>query len=48
VKLIALTGYGQASDLHRAVEAGFDLHLLKPMDPAKLELLLESAAAGVG
>ena len=44
VKLIALTGYGQASDLHRAVEAGFDMHLLKPVDPAKLELLLEGAA----
>jgi signal transduction histidine kinase len=40
VRLIALTGYGQASDRQRAMEAGFDLHLLKPVDPAKLEDVL--------
>jgi signal transduction histidine kinase/ActR/RegA family two-component response regulator len=45
VKLIALTGYGQASDRDRAVAAGFDMHLLKPVDPTRLELLLENAAA---
>jgi signal transduction histidine kinase/CheY-like chemotaxis protein len=44
VKLIALTGYGQASDRHRALESGFDMHLLKPVDPVQLELLLESPA----
>jgi two-component system CheB/CheR fusion protein len=38
--LIALTGYGQEADRARALEAGFDLHLLKPVDPARLRELL--------
>ena len=42
VKLVALTGYGQSSDRDRALAAGFDMHLLKPVDPGQLELLLES------
>ncbi|HUP31163.1 MAG TPA: ATP-binding protein, partial [Usitatibacter sp.] len=41
VKLIALTGYGQASDRERALQAGFDMHLLKPVDPVQLERLLD-------
>lgn len=32
-KLIAITGYGQPADRARALEAGFDMHLLKPIDP---------------
>lgn len=36
--IIALTGYGQASDLHEAHAAGFDAHLLKP---AKVDDLLK-------
>jgi signal transduction histidine kinase/CheY-like chemotaxis protein len=40
VRLIALTGYGQASDRTRALEAGFDVHLLKPVDPIELESVL--------
>jgi len=40
VRLIALTGYGQASDRTRALEAGFDVHLLKPVDPVELEVVL--------
>jgi PAS domain S-box-containing protein len=31
-KLIAVTGYGQADDRARGVEAGFDAHLVKPID----------------
>jgi len=31
IKLIAITGYGQASDRARAFEAGFDAHLVKPI-----------------
>jgi signal transduction histidine kinase len=31
VKLIALTGYGQEQDRQRALDAGFDLHLTKPV-----------------
>ena len=33
MKLIAITGYGQPADRARALEAGFDMHLLKPIDP---------------
>ena len=43
VRLIALTGYGQASDREKAAAAGFDLHLLKPVDPKALENLLQTA-----
>jgi CheY-like chemotaxis protein len=32
VKLVALTGYGQGEDLRLAREAGFDDHLVKPVD----------------
>jgi CheY-like chemotaxis protein len=39
-RLIALTGYGQEEDQRRAREAGFDLHLTKPVDPVALERLL--------
>jgi len=39
-KLIALTGFGQESDRMLALEAGFDEHLVKPIDLARLESLL--------
>ena len=42
VRLIALTGYGQAEDKRRAYEEGFDLHLTKPVDPVILPDLLAS------
>jgi signal transduction histidine kinase/ActR/RegA family two-component response regulator len=38
--LVALTGYGLAEDRQRAFEAGFDAHLVKPMDEAELDKLL--------
>lgn len=37
IRLIALTGYGLAEDQQRALEAGFDLHLVKPIN---FELLM--------
>jgi signal transduction histidine kinase/CheY-like chemotaxis protein len=40
VYLIAMTGYGQPEDRRRAVEAGFDLHLTKPVDMRALCHLL--------
>jgi len=40
VRLIALTGYGQAADRERALSAGFDMHVLKPVDPAELRVML--------
>jgi CheY-like chemotaxis protein len=38
--LIAITGWGQADDKRRALAAGFDHHLTKPVDPTQLEALL--------
>ncbi len=43
VILIALTGWGQDEDKQRAFEAGFDHHLVKPVDPDALAKLLASA-----
>jgi two-component system CheB/CheR fusion protein len=40
IQLIALTGYGQSYDRTRAQEAGFDLHLTKPVDPRELRRVL--------
>ena len=38
--LIALTGYGHAEDRRRALEAGFDDHVLKPASLAQLEAVV--------
>jgi CheY-like chemotaxis protein len=38
--LIAVTGYGQDGDRRRTEEAGFDLHLTKPVQPSRLEEIL--------
>jgi CheY-like chemotaxis protein len=50
--LIALTGYGRDPDRRRALDAGFDEHLVKPVDLDvlldKLQRLLRKAAAAVG
>jgi CheY-like chemotaxis protein len=43
ILLIAMTGYGQPSDKDLALQAGFDAHLLKPIDPEVLERLLADA-----
>ena len=39
-RLIALSGYGQDSDIQAALEAGFDQHLTKPPHPERLERIL--------
>ncbi len=39
--VIAVTGWGQPEDHARSAGAGFDAHLVKPVDPAKLLALLE-------
>jgi signal transduction histidine kinase/CheY-like chemotaxis protein len=39
--LIAVTGYGQASDHERVMEAGFDEHVVKPLDAARISELIE-------
>jgi PAS domain S-box-containing protein len=41
--LIAISGWGQDQDKRRALAAGFDLHLTKPIDPGGLEALLQRA-----
>jgi len=40
VRLVAMTGYGQEEDRRRAQQAGFDAHLVKPVDPELLHQLL--------
>jgi two-component system, sensor histidine kinase len=40
MRMVAMTGYGQPSDVERAASAGFDHHLLKPVDPQLLDTLL--------
>jgi CheY-like chemotaxis protein/two-component sensor histidine kinase len=42
VTLVALTGWGQEGDRKRAMESGFDYHLVKPVDPDALNQLLAS------
>ena len=39
IRLIALTGYGQADDHRRVMEAGFDVHLVKPV---QLDALIDA------
>ncbi len=43
LRLIALTGYGQSSDRRRSSEAGFDAHLVKPVD---LDVILAAVERG--
>src|SRR5262249_35991328 len=44
IGLVAVTGYGQASDRKRAEQAGFEHHLVKPIQLEVLEGLLASRA----
>ena len=41
--LVAVTGYGQREDRRRTREAGFEHHLVKPVEPEKLRELIDSA-----
>ena len=38
--IIALSGWGQEEDKRRSKSAGFNFHMVKPVDPAALEKLL--------
>jgi two-component system CheB/CheR fusion protein len=42
VLLVALTGWGQEEDRRRSREAGFDHHLIKPVDVEPLQALIAS------
>ena len=46
VVIVAMTGYGQAEDRRRSREAGFDHHLVKPVEPARLMEILRAPAPG--
>jgi CheY-like chemotaxis protein len=41
--LIAISGYGQEQDKQRSADAGFDFHLVKPINTANLLALLAQA-----
>jgi signal transduction histidine kinase/ActR/RegA family two-component response regulator len=43
--IIALTGYGQPEDRQRVIEAGFDHHLVKPVNIDELKILLQKGKA---
>ncbi|MGV3742586.1 MAG: ATP-binding protein, partial [Burkholderiaceae bacterium] len=45
IRLIALTGYGLKEDRHRALDAGFDLHLAKPLKYEELKRFLNEDVA---
>ncbi|HET7499237.1 MAG TPA: ATP-binding protein [Candidatus Eisenbacteria bacterium] len=45
IRLVALTGWGQDEDRRRSKEAGFDEHVVKPIDPASLRVLLRRVRA---
>jgi PAS domain S-box-containing protein len=46
LKLIAITGYGQPDDVSRASDAGFDAHLVKPLDFSVLRRTMDALLEG--
>lgn len=46
IRLVALTGWGQDNDRRRSHDAGFDSHMVKPINPEALKELLASLQAG--
>ncbi len=48
VRIVAVTGWGQAEDRQRSAQAGFDLHLVKPIDEHSLRSALQSGENGNG
>ena len=45
IMLVALTGWGQEEDRRKSDDAGFDSHMVKPVEPRALEKLLASMQA---
>jgi len=45
--LVAVTGWGQEEDRQRAVAAGFDHHLVKPISAETVETLLQSLVSAI-
>ena len=48
MRLIALTGYGSDGDRSQAVQAGFDVFVVKPVDPDELTRTLDGAVPVTG
>jgi two-component system, sensor histidine kinase len=48
IHLIALTGYGLEEDRLRSLEAGFDLHLVKPVQAEDLHMAIQKVKAALG
>ena len=46
--VVACTGWGQDDDKKKSRDAGFDLHMVKPVDPAALEKMLAGLKATTG
>ncbi|HWB75295.1 MAG TPA: ATP-binding protein [Nannocystaceae bacterium] len=47
IRMVAVTGYGQASDRERALAVGFDEHLMKPVPRERIEAVLDGLALQV-
>jgi CheY-like chemotaxis protein len=45
VRGIALSGYGMEDDMRRSKEAGFNRHLIKPVNPSALEAAIRETAS---
>jgi PAS domain S-box-containing protein len=46
LKAVAITGFGTEDDIRRSKEAGFDFHLVKPVDLHELQTILDQVDAG--
>jgi CheY-like chemotaxis protein len=44
MRIVAVTGWGQEADRSRSREAGFDVHLVKPVDPNLLTRVINNGA----
>jgi PAS domain S-box-containing protein len=47
MKIVAVTGWGTDADRSRSAEAGFDLHLIKPVDETVLQHLVEQSGSAI-
>ncbi len=47
MRLVAVTGYGQPADRRRAHAAGFDEHMVKPVEPAALQDFLRTVQSDI-
>jgi PAS domain S-box-containing protein len=47
VRIVAVTGWSQAADRARSAEAGFDLHMVKPIDESVLRRIIDEGGAAL-